>query len=282
MDIIVLNNENITEYEDYIAPDAAENLSREYYRGLVVCDDTEPLAALIWELIYYEDYDNDTEAKLIWIKVSDDAAYKDLLNEYSEMARRDGVVRTSFEFSDDELKEYKDLLADEGFKIKEQEGSDLMFTVGDLKLLRIAKLLKTPSYICNLGMLKNRSFRRGIVDCVYNIKRRLPEDIIRLPMEWFEPEISCYEESDGDSNGFLLIHKCPSGRLKIELLADWGPDAKKELVHMIAFTLKRAFEIYPDDTEIILHRFDEPSRKLAGYFFPQLKGNVGIFGTRTE
>ena len=67
MEIIELTEDNVEEYSEYLGPDKAENIGREYYRGIVVINEKKvPESAAIWELLHLEDEKRDTEARVAY------------------------------------------------------------------------------------------------------------------------------------------------------------------------------------------------------------------------
>lgn len=89
-------------------------------------------------------------------------------------------------------------------------------------------------------------------------------------------------EADDRINGFLLVHKLPSGKLRVECMCAFGPDLKKDLVYLMRFAILHAARIYTEDTEVIIPRKDDSTRQLAGYFFPNVAGEQCICGERNE
>ena len=118
-----------------------------------------------------------------------------------------------------------------------------------------------------MNTLEERAFRRGILNCVVHSQRQLLDDLTTLPSSWFEPEVSCYVETDERMNGFLLVHRLPSGCLRVESMCAFGPDLKKDLMYMIRFAIRQAVRLYTEETRVILPGRDESTRKLIKYFF---------------
>ena len=282
MEIVNLSEENLYIYENYLDPDHAENIGREFYRGMVACEGDEPKAAVIWELINLYDNQNPTISRLDWMKADDPTAGSFILESYEFSIMQDEAEESRFEFDFNLARECVPMLVKAGFEAREAQGRRIDMRLGDFKNLKLAKVLGTPPYIKSLEDLKSRVFRRGMADCIYNINRQIPGDMIRLPMEWFETGLSCYEETDEECNGFLLIHECTSGVLRIELLADWGTEPEINLLYMIKFSLKRAFEKYPEDTGVTVFLRDSASEKLVSYLFPKIKRVKSVEGSRSE
>ena len=89
-------------------------------------------------------------------------------------------------------------------------------------------------------------------------------------------------ETDGRADGFLLVHMMASGKLRIELFINSGPDPLKELFHMARFSVNKAIELYDDDSQIVIFRRDVSSVKLAHHLFPTIKGQKVLTGHRKE
>ena len=70
--------------------------------------------------------------------------------------------------------------------------------------------------------------------------------------------------------------------MRIELLADWGPEPQIDMLYMIRYSLKQAFKLYPPDTKVIIIRSDKASIKLVSYLFPNKHGLKCVGGKRTE
>ncbi len=278
-----LTKDNIGTYVSKIDPDDAENIGREYYSGIAVENDPGELeAGVIWEIRALENLGNDTISEISWIDAAKDDAGDALFNEYNDIILKDQVSLSCFEISDDEGKKAEELLSSQGFDYKEREGRMIIVTVSDLKKLDILKLNKrVPAYIHPLSDISEWDFRRGLIGCIFQSKRTLIQDLCSLPMEWYEHDLSCYIESDGRAEGFLLVHKTPSGKLRVELFINAGPDPK-ELFQMARYSVKKVIELYDDDTEIVLVRRDKETMKLSGYLFPSTKGAMVYIGRRKE
>lgn len=280
MEIIDITEDNVEDFLDYIEPDVYENIGRRFFRAIAVLYQDAPQAALVWKVVDAENEERETSARLVWMEVSDSNAGKPLMDAYTERVAAEGVTRSYFCMEKTE-KNAISLLKRSGFKVEEAEHDDVIVTLKDLLDLKLVQIGNIPSNIIELGALKSRSFRSGVIDCMYHIHRDLLEDLSALSLDWYEPEISCYEESNGNINGYFLIHRLESGRFRTELLADWGPD-EKYLMYMIRFCVRRAAKLYPEDSEVIIHRHDEATYHLTERLFPGAKGKDSYRGERKE
>lgn len=280
MNIFEITEDNIEQYGSYIDPDAAEYLAREYYHGFVNCDDEEPVAAIIYEILYSEDDNRDTEERVIWLRIDDDAAGQELLDSFCDYSDTDSVSKIICDIEPGDKDRYSDFFVRSGFSLQEIEDQSITVTLGDFREIRFARSLYSPEFIKSLDEIGRRTFRRGLVDCVYNINRVFPDDLTMLPIEWFDTDISCFDEADGQSYGFLLFHRSYSGIYHVELLADWGTDAKHSILFMIRYSLSKAYETLPDDTKLVINRYDAGSKALCDLVFPGVRGEVCIRAVR--
>lgn len=281
-EIIELTEENLEQYDSLIGAEETENIGREYYRGIVITDDEENvIASGIWEMIHIDDDEKDTEARLVSMRAKDDKTAEQLLEECQERLREEDVVDCFFELHPCDNCISKKAFEKAGFDVSETESSDIVVTLKELSEKAFSGSGKTPPYIRELGNLMVRSFRRGVMDCIFYSRRELMEDLGTISMSWFEQQVSSYVETDGRVSGYLLIHKTPSSRLRIEVLTASGGDSKKDLLSMMVFSLRQALENYPEDTEVVVCRRDADVKNLTDYLLPEVKG-VKVLSGRKE
>ena len=275
---------NIWKYADQIDSDDAENIERPFYHGIVLENDEGLLeAGAIWEVRSLENERNDTIAEISWLNVTSEEAGEDFITAYTSSIQDDEITDSCFELVDERGKDSGAILTSYGFRTKERECRTIIVTVADLKNIASLKLDKRiPEYIHPLSDISDYELQRGIVSCIFHSHRPLVQDLTNLPLTWYEPDISCYVETDGRADGFLLVHRTPSGKLRIELFINNGPDPKTELYHMARFAAKKTIEMYDDETQIILVRRDPSSIKLTARLFPEIKGETALVGRRKE
>ena len=283
MNVIQITEDNIDDFRDIIPGDIAENIGRQPYHCIALEDGKDVLpAAMVWEYKHLNDETKPTLSRLSWLHADDPDAGNGVFTEYGDTIREVEAEKSMFLLPEAEVSGVEDVYKSAGFDLKAQEGEELTVTVGMLSGLDMIKKGKTPEYLSPLGTLMTRSFRRGLMNCIFHTQRERVEDLSCLPMDWFEPELSCSVQTDDKITGMLLVHKCSSGRLRVEFMSASGPDAKKDLFHMVRFAILQAVANYPSETEVIIPRRDEASRKLAAYFFPNKKGQASVFGERKE
>ena len=278
----VITEENIEELDELLPEDIAENIGRSSYQAIAMEEGTETSAAMVWEYRYLEDENRDPQSHLSWIFAKDNKAGENLFTEYAKDISEEGIVKSVAAFAASEAGEMVEILKAAGFSITEKEVSNIHVTIGDLEKLDVLKKKKTAANLRPLEDLQVRIFRRGIMNCIFHTKREHLEDLATLPIDWYDTDVSCCVTSDDRIDGFFLVHRLSSGRLRVEFMAAVGPDARIDLINMIRFSAFRAIEKYPKETEIILPRRDESAEKLVGYFFPGAKGEPGIYGEREE
>ncbi len=282
MDITEITVDNVSDFENDIDGDILENIGRKFYKGVVAQNEGEFLGAIIWDLRYVDDIYHVTESRIDLFEVNDSEAGKNLIEYYTRTLEEDEVEKSSFELPNSDENIAFEVLREQGFSVDLAESSEIIVSVSDLLNLPLAQKKNIPGYIKSLSELSPRTYRRGIVDCMFHIQREVLDDLDELSIEWYEPSISCYEETDGDVSGYLLGHKCSSGKLRMELLADWGPDAQKALLHMIRFAIRCGGDNYPEDTQVIINRHDESTINLTNYLFPNATGTTCMKGERLE
>ena len=120
MEIVHLSKENLYEYEDFLGADIAENIGREFYRGMVACEGGEPEAGLIWELTGLYDDMSQTQSRIEWYHAEDAESLEFLLDTYTYTISKDGVEKSFFEFEEppEENEEIEDEIDDTNKIIK--------------------------------------------------------------------------------------------------------------------------------------------------------------------
>ena len=285
MYIELLDIDNVEEYASVLNPEEAENIGRKYYRGLVASDEEsgETCGAVVFELQNQDDMSKSTEARLSFFWARSTEAGNSVFQSYDGIISDAKAGRSFLEISAESSEDTRSFYAKQGFSSREAESRDLIVRVQDLADLDIVKKkTRLPAHLMPIGMLVQRDFQRGIMDCVFHSGRELLSDITELPTEWYEPEVSCCVRTDDRINGFLLVHKTARGRLRIELITAYGPGSKKDLYYMIAYSARQALMLYPPETEIILPQRDSHATDLIRYFFPHHRGRDVLFCERTE
>ncbi len=277
MEIIELNADNISDYEDIIDPDVAENIGREFYHGILAEDEGSPSGALIWEYKNLEE-DADTEAEMVYIGAKSAETIKELVSEFSDQASDEDVVFSFFEVSalSDEAEKQ---LSEEGFEISKNEGRDLVLKVSDLGFLA-SKKKKIPEKIVGLSELMEIQFMQGVTNCLFHGKKGMIEDLEYIEKDWFDEEISSAVITDSKISGYFLVHRFPSGNLMPVLLTAMGPDANIDLLNMIRFSALKALENYPGDTTLIIRRHNDLVRALTKKLFGDRAGSEAVRGER--
>ncbi len=269
---------------DLAPEDVMENLSRTWYHGVVVQDDSDEriLAAFVYEFKNADRDDKTTEAEIVWTYGDGAEVYKPLIEAYNTELSEQEAVRSYFEFPDDEEHEgVCSFLSEEGFKTLKGESRDIFVTVEDLAGMKLSKK-EPPFYIKPISELTTRQYRNGIVDCLFQGRRGLVEDLAWISADWFEPDVSSCIVMDEKAKGFLLVHKTESGVLVVELLFAFSIDATKDLVELIKFAVRAAVEKYPPETKVLLRRHNDLVHALVEKLFPGRTGEKAIQGEREE
>ena len=272
---------NMYEYADIIADDIGECLERDIFRGIGLKDEADnPVGAMIWMLQdIMDDDDSVCKAYIIWIM----CAEKDLpllFEEYDRHAAKVGVTQTQLELEYERARHLAGGLEKLGFTLEKRESSPLGLTVKDVKVPHAGRDEEIFKRIHPLRELDELSFKRGMANCIYRGKRDVVEDLRTLPIEWYDGDVSCYIESEGVIEGFILAHRTITGMLQIDLIVNVGKNAGNELKDMLCYSYRNISDLYPEDNPVVFIRRDEASWKLASHFYPDRRGLDVLYGNR--
>ncbi len=285
MRLIDLNEENASEYANFLGADIAENLERTYFRGMVAIDDTEePVAGMMWEMINLESEDP-TESHIPWIVVKDMAAGEEMLKAYGEKIAEEGSKRSTAAVYTKKNSPEIQILKQFGFPMKLTEGDHITVLLSELSQMPLLKSRKIAENVKPLSEMTQRTYRRTIQKLVSKKRTGLCRDISELPRSWFENDISCYCEDEEGVTGMILLHKTPSGKLEIKLMFTFGKDKKEtamQLQYMIRQVVVSAEEMYSPETEFVVERHNETSLLLSEKLFPRGFGRPVYVGERKE
>ena len=280
MKIIVLTEDNVQDYEEFIPEDVAENIGRTYYRG-IIAEDEKPLGGMIW-IIKNARSEDKKESHIDWLVFSDDSVGDALFEKYEEMASYEDVTKTTFELPARKGKEYKAFLKEKGFSVKLMEGDIIVAKLSEIAEIGFLKKIRPNDDIKPLRSVTQRGFNIAIRRMSTMGYHGLCEDIEYLPRMFFENDISCYSEQEGIINGLFLCHKKPSGRLVVEMMSAVGKDYVKTLPYLIGRSYLNAIEIYPPETEVMIDRHNYASLALGEKLFPTSFGIPIYIGSRDE
>ena len=281
METIVLTEENVFDYEEYLTPDVAENIGRQYYRGIVVTDADDPVAGIVWKF-RNNMKEGERESHIEWLQASGEEAGEVLFGKYNEMIAEENVFKSTFCLPAREGKEKKALLTANGFSVKLTEGDVVLAKLSEIGEISFLKNAAPSEEVMPLRLITQRGFNIATRRMVNSGFFGLCEDISLLPRMFFENDISCYFDNDGVVNGLFLCHRTTSGRLVVELMAAIGAEHLKILVSLISAAYRKASEIYPPETEVLIDRHNYASQALVEKLFPESFGIPIYVGERQE
>ena len=98
-----------------------------------------------------------------------------------------------------------------------------------------------------------------------------PENMATLPITWFEPELSCYYEKNGQIEIVLFVHREASGRLWAEYLylRDETPQSVGLIMDILRFAVSKALKKYPLGTEVAVRCHTKNISILLDRLFPE-------------
>ena len=279
MEFIEITSDNAEDFSAYIDEDMAENLDRTFFRGIGALEGSSPVGAIVYELKDSENED-DTKSRVLMLCGESDDIKCGLLEEYKKELSEDEVLESYFESGDEVL---AGILEKNGFSNSQTEGEEIVVSIDDIKkLISIFKISRFPEHIQSISGLSTLQYRTFIKNCLFKGKHGICEDLSYLPRNWFEMDISSCAVIDEKVEGMLLMRKTPLGKLIAQLYVDIGPDSKKDLLLLMAYTCVKIVEIYPDDVKVIVRRHNDSVRKLTDKLVANLKGDMIYFGTRRE
>ena len=283
MTVIELDEDNAEEYLNYLTPDIAENMEREFYRGIVVQEDgtDTPLAGMVYEIINAEDK-KPTESAIRWLNIRDEAATRTLFDAYKEAISREDVKLSTFVIPVLDCEKEKAALKAEGFAVKLTEGDNIIVTLDELLKLPIMKNPKVPENISSLNRITARVFKEAISQCVAAGRKGVCADLSYLPLSWFEPDVSCYSEQNGAVNGLFLFHKLPSGMITIQLMIALSGKPQQILLGMMRQFVIGLKENYGPEVKVVLDRHNQSSLELTEKLLPRGFGIPVYMGKRQE
>ena len=278
MAIVDINEDNMGKYSDLLGT-FADCIGREYYHAICSEEDEDVGGYLLWQLID-ADEEADTRSEIKAFYCTDAGAAAEMLEVYNARVEKLKVVSTYFELPYDTASEYASAFEAAGFSVEAAEGQTITVTIADVEKLPMAKK-KVPDYIMAVSSLMVRSFRKGITNCMFHgCTGGLLPDVSVLPISWYEPEISCYVETDGKPNGFLLVHRNSNDVLEVQMLFAFGPDYVLNVAQMVAFAMGAAIAQYPPQTQIMLRRHNKATAALTAKFFPGVQGEQVLRGKK--
>lgn len=281
MDIVNLDEENIEMYTDYLTPDVAENVGRTFYRGLIVEDNDSPVAGMVWDVKNMM-RDDDVENHISFLRIDDEEATEPLFEEYKTSVMEDGVVRSCFSLPAKASAREIKTLEREGFSVRFMEGDLIKCRLYEIFELKLIQKIGSSENIHSLKSLTQRDFNTAVRAFASKGHYGICEDLPYLSQSYFENDISCYSEKDEEVNGIFLFHKIPSGGLLVSVMAAIGNDFGRILPEMIKYSVTRAKEYYPDDTQVLIDRHNYASLALSEKFFPRGFGIPVYIGSRKE
>ena len=280
-----LSDENMGLYSDYIDEDAAENLERVNYFGLVACDDLGGVkAAMIWQIKNLKP-DAEKESLIEWIRSDDPEAMTRMLDSYRIRVAEQGGVRSTVVIPVRNCRELKAQLMDAGFDMRLSESNLIEVKLSELSrsaLMNKMRGKKIPSSIKAIKEVPPRAFRAGIAKCLSKGRAGLCDDLGDLYIRWFETDVSCASMDENGVNGFFLFHKKPSGLIAVQLMICLDSNVRSTLPMLMYRFMCAMEEKYGPDQKVVFDRHNEQVLTLAEKLIPRGFGIPVYAGSRSE
>ncbi len=286
MNAVTINMDNIAEYVALIPDEQFENLEREYYRAFGLHDGEKASAVCIYKILNLENAKRDTEAKLEFVNVEPSqrgtGLGKALMEELKRRGDAEGVKSTHFEIPKAGNEATVNFLKRAGFVIKEKEADVIRITMGDLLRSPISKKAPKPDIIGEIDTIPVRKLKSGIMNCIFSSRVDIEEDLPKLPVSWFDSQMSMYTMKDEKVTAIFLVHKKKEDLFEPVVLFALEPGANKDMLGMVRYSVEKALSTCPEGTTIIVNRRNKAVRKLVGGLFPWIKGEDAYRGEREE
>ena len=284
----LLDENNIEDYTSYLGEDAAEDLVRNFFRGLVLLEEgnEEPLGWMIWEL-KNPTAKEQVESYIRWFYAGNSEEAGALFMRYSEMIAEDGVEKsTAIISATKESNSLRNILTEQGFDMVLTEGDDVSVGLSELLIMPIFQKKREPSdKLHPLEDMPLRSFRSVTSKLEMLGQKGNCEDLSFLPMNYFDKSVSCYYEDDNSVKGVVLFHKQPSGSLALKVMRAFDvsqKEAPKILMKMLFFSIELMKSCYSEDTQVVVDRHNDAAFLLSEKLFPRGFGRPVYRGSRNE
>ncbi len=284
----VLDENNIDDYAAYIGEDAADDIGRTFFRGLILLEEgrNAPLGWMIWELLNLEAKQH-VESYIRWFEVEDQDEAEVLFLRYNEMTAEDGVEKSHVCIpATRESAKTRQILAGQGFDMLLMEGDDVAVGLSEILNMPIFKKSRGQSdFVHPLEDMPLRNYRKIIAKLEMLGQKGTCEDLGHLPKSYFEKNVSCYYEDDSGIGGVLLFHRSPSGSIRLKVMRAVTGDHKEAtriLMQLLFYAVGYMGENCPDDTRVIADRHNDSAFLLAEKLFPRAFGKPVYSGSRME
>ena len=281
MKIVVLDKDNITGYTDHLTADLTERTLRPFSHGLVVEDGDVAVASLLWEqknIIQKAPM----ESLIFHFRGGDDKANELLFSEYKKHMADEDVSLSKVRIYARDHADEKKALKKAGFKVSLGEDDIVTTRLSVLRAMPVLALKKRLKSIHPLLDMTDIGYNRMIREMLFKNLFGLCEDLAFLPRDFFDNEVSCYYEEDGEVRGVMLIHRSAGNNLRPELMTAWGTDYAKIMPQLISHTLEFAGDIYDPGDTVIIDRHNIHSLALIEKLMPQKIGHPIFIGERPE
>ncbi|MCR5403976.1 MAG: hypothetical protein K6E91_09210 [Butyrivibrio sp.] len=279
MTITQITEDNILQYTEIIPAELVTDLDREYFRALAGAEDKDdPEAVIIWELKDLEDETSPTKAVIHFLDAPDDQIARMMISAFEQKIADDGVGLVTFEIK--EMKEdLQSAFEEEGYVLTEENSNNITVTVSELSELRLGDR-KIPDYIRSLSDINPRQFKAAVMTSVFHGRYGILDDLPFLPMTRFDQDVSSCVITDDKISGLLLVRKTMDSQYVVELFFAIQPDANKNLLNMMRFSIRSAVKYCYEEDTVILKKHNKESSLLIEKLFPDKEGPMVIKGEK--
>lgn len=281
MYIIELTTENVLSYVGFVPVDVADHIDRTFFYGLLAVENEAPLAGMVWEVKNML-VDEARESRIVWMRIDDPTAADELFATYEENIEMDDVEVSSFVIHARRISPEKDALKAHGFSVKLAEGDEITATLEQAAKIPLMEKIQDDPSIKPLWSANPTAFSSALKRMTDMGHQGVCEDLFYLPRLYFDNDVSCFYEKNGQIDGLMLFHRAPSGNLKVILMVAVAKDFRKILLKMIKKALVNAMDLYASDTKVVIDRHNYATLALGEKLFPNEIGMPVYVGSRKE
>lgn len=281
MDIIELTTENIISFIEFIPVDIADYIGRLFYHGLIAVEEDEPVAAMVWELKNMLNEELKV-SNIMWLRVDDEQAAYQMLDQYEESIMLDDVSRSTFSIAAKKDSPEQQVLKNAGFSVMLAEGDEISAELWQVDEVAVMQKTDIDENVVSLWSAGVNELSEALNMFEGMGRHGICEDLMYLPRSHFENDVSCFYKQKGTICGLFLVHLMPSGSMRIELMTATGKDPKMYILKMIKKALTTALDMYSLSTKIIIDRHNFSALALGERLFPYEIGIPVYQGSRNE
>ncbi len=282
MRTVRISKDNYTELKGIISGALYEFLAGDDFYGLAEYEDDadSPSAAMVYRMTKDKNEEGCFNAHIFGLYFENEEACHELIRAFEIQAEFEKVIKVTAGIADIEMWPDRAFLEKEGYSVSIKESRELHLTVGDTMEVEFLKKISPSSKVKSLGSLKPSVVRKKLDEFADHSNREIVRVSADWPMDWFDPELSCYVGNPNDPEGFIFVHVTFEGEIRVQAMVYEGNDPT-DLLKLLRVSSLKAAELYPPETKMSIFRNDEASKMLVQKIMPDKKGEDILYFEKT-